>query len=104
MAHITGGGFYDNIPRILPRACQALIARNTWEMPPIFRFLQEKGTVSDEEMFHVFNCGIGFILVVDPEESREIIDLLNGMGQRAFRIGEILPRGRNDVAVRIVNT
>ena len=65
-------------------------------LPPIFRFLQEHGAISDEEMYHVFNCGIGFILVVDPEESREIIDLLNGMGQRAFRIGEILPRGRND--------
>ena len=103
MAHITGGGFYDNIPRILPRACQALISRNSWEMPPIFRFLQEKGAISDEEMFHVFNCGIGFILVVDPEESKEIIGLLNAMGQRSFRIGEILPRGRNDVAVRIVS-
>ena len=103
MAHITGGGFYDNIPRILPRACQAVIFRDSWEIPPIFPFLQEKGEVSEEEMFHVFNCGIGFILVVDPEESREIMELLKAMGQRAFRIGEILPRGRNDVPVRIVN-
>ncbi len=103
MAHITGGGFYDNIPRILPRTCQAVLFRNSWEVPPIFRFLQEKGAVSDEEMYHVFNCGIGFIVVVDPQESREIIELLNAMGQRSFRIGEIVPRGRNDVPVRLVD-
>jgi phosphoribosylformylglycinamidine cyclo-ligase len=103
MAHITGGGFYDNIPRILPRACQAVISRNSWEMPGIFRFLQEHGAISDEEMLHVFNCGIGFILVVDPEVSGDIMELLKAMSQRAFRIGEIVPRTRNDVPVRIVN-
>jgi phosphoribosylformylglycinamidine cyclo-ligase len=101
MAHITGGGFYDNVPRILPRACQAIISRKSWEVPPVFRFLQEKGKIPDEEMYRVFNCGIGFILVVDPDESGDIMELLNAMGQRAFRIGEIVPRARNDVAVRI---
>jgi phosphoribosylformylglycinamidine cyclo-ligase len=102
MAHITGGGFYDNIPRILPRACQAVIFRNNWEVPPVFRFLQEHGAVSDEEIYRVFNCGIGFVLVVDPAESGDIIDLLNGMGQRAFRIGEIAPRTRNDAPIQVV--
>ena len=66
MAHITGGGFYDNIERILPRACKAVIREGSWEAPPIFRFLQEKGSVSSEEMNHVFNGGIGFIIVVEP--------------------------------------
>jgi len=102
MAHITGGGFHDNIPRILPRACQAIIFRNNWEVPPVFRFLQEHVEISDEEIYHVFNCGVGFVLVVDPQESGDIIDLLNAMGQRAFRIGEIVPRARNDVPIRIV--
>jgi phosphoribosylformylglycinamidine cyclo-ligase len=104
MAHITGGGFYDNVSRILPRACQAVISKKCWELPPIFRFLQEKGNVSDEELYHVFNCGIGFILVVDPQESGDIIGFMNAMGQRAFRIGEIVPRARNDVPVRMVDS
>jgi len=102
MAHITGGGLYDNIPRILPRACQAIIYRNKWELPPVFRFLQEHGRLQDEEIYRVFNCGIGFILVVDPQQSEDIIDLLNAMGQRAFRIGEIVPKARKDAPIRIV--
>lgn len=102
MAHITGGGFYDNIPRILPRACQAMIHRNSWTIPPIFRFLQEQGGVQDEEIYRVFNCGIGFVMVVDQQETGDIMDLLNAMGQQAFRIGEIVPRARNDVPIRVV--
>lgn len=101
MAHITGGGFHDNIPRILPGACQAVIFRDSWEVPPIFRFLQEHGGISEEELYHVFNCGIGFVLVVDPHESQDLIDLLNGMGQHASRIGEIVPRDSHDVPIRL---
>lgn len=104
MAHITGGGFLDNIPRILPRTCQAVIDRGSWEVPPIFRFLQEKGGISDEELYRVFNCGIGFVLIVDPTDAKEIMGLMNAMGQRALRIGEIIPRTRSDPAVRFVNS
>ncbi len=103
MAHITGGGFYDNVPRILPRACQAVFYRNTWEVPPIFNFLQEKGNISDEEMFHVFNNGIGYILVAESLVTQEIIQLLNAMGQRASRIGEIMPRDDTAPPVRILD-
>jgi len=101
MAHITGGGFWDNIPRILPKACQALIYRGSWSVPAIFPFLQESGDVSDEEMFHVFNNGIGFILVVDAARYSEILQFLNAMGQKAYRIGEIVGREPNAPAVRI---
>ncbi len=101
MAHITGGGFWDNIPRILPKACQALIYRGSWSVPPIFPFLQESAAIPDEEMFHVFNNGIGFILVVGAAQCQEVIQLVNAMGQKAYRIGEIVPREPNGPAVRI---
>jgi phosphoribosylformylglycinamidine cyclo-ligase len=102
MAHITGGGFYDNIPRILPGACQAVIRKGTWEIPPIFQFLQERGNISEEEMYHVFNRGIGYVLIVEPNESEEIIQLLSAMGQKAYPIGEIVPREEGSPPVRIV--
>ncbi len=101
MVHITGGGFYDNIPRILPRACQALIHQGSWEVPPIFRYLQERADIPDEEMYHVFNNGIGYALVTEPKDTQEIIELLNAMGQRAYRIGEIVPKDENAPAVYI---
>jgi phosphoribosylformylglycinamidine cyclo-ligase len=103
MAHITGGGFYDNIPRILPKSCQALIYEGSWEVPPVFRFLQREGEISDREMYHVFNYGIGYTLVAEQEEAQEIIELLDAMGQKAYRIGEIVPREKNAPPVRIVS-
>lgn len=65
MAHITGGGFFENVPRMLPEGMGAKFDRSAWEMPAIFPFLQEKATISDEEMFKVFNMGIGYMIVVD---------------------------------------
>lgn len=103
MAHITGGGFYDNIPRILPRACQAIVYKGSWETLPIFKFLQEQGNIPEEEMYHVFNNGIGYILVVEPEDTLEIIGLLNAMGEKAYRIGEIGPREETAPPLRMVN-
>lgn len=103
MAHITGGGFWDNIPRILPKACQALIYRGSWTVPPIFSFLQERGAIPDEQMFHVFNNGIGLILVVSAAQCQEVIQLVKAMGLGAFRIGEIVPREADGPAVRITD-
>lgn len=102
MAHITGGGLLDNIPRILPQSCQAVIYRDAWKIPPIFEFLKKHGDIADEELFRVFNCGIGYILVVDQKSTYELIDLLNAMGEKAFRIGEIAPRVQDEPPVRIV--
>ncbi len=92
MAHITGGGFFDNIPRILPKACRALIRPGSWEIPPIFQFLQEQGNISEDEMHHVFNRGIGYVFISEPEETDDIIQLLSAMGKKAYRIGEIVHR------------
>jgi phosphoribosylformylglycinamidine cyclo-ligase len=102
MAHITGGGFYDNVERILPRACKALIQGDSWSMPPIFNFLREKGNVSPEEMNHVFNNGIGFIIVVEPSEAEDIVAFLGAMLAGVHLIGEIVPRGPDADAVEVV--
>jgi len=102
MAHITGGGFYDNVERILPGACKALIRGDSWSIPPIFNFLREKGNVSPEEMDHVFNNGIGFIVVVGSSEVEDIVALLRGMLAGVHIIGEIVPREPGAEAVEIV--
>jgi len=67
MAHITGGGLIDNMPRILPDGTAALFHRQSWEVPPIFKLIQKKGKISDKEMFHVFNMGIGMVLFCSPD-------------------------------------
>lgn len=103
MAHITGGGFHDNICRILPGACQAIVYHGSWEVPAIFQFLQEKGNISEDEMYHVFNRGIGYVLIVEPEESDEIIQFLHAMGEKAYRIGEIIARDEASPPVRIAS-
>jgi phosphoribosylformylglycinamidine cyclo-ligase len=102
MAHITGGGFHDNIPRILPKACQALIYEGTWDVPPIFAFLRKTANIPPDEMYRVFNNGIGYLLVVSPRDSDEIIQRLSAMGQKAFYIGEIVPRLDGATSVRII--
>ena len=101
MAHITGGGFYDNLPRILPSACQARLHKGSWEVPPIFSFLQEQGKVSDHEMYRVFNNGIGFVLVLPAEDLEGTLELLHGMGEKAFHIGKIHSREKGEPPVVI---
>jgi phosphoribosylformylglycinamidine cyclo-ligase len=92
MAHITGGGLTLNVPRMLPDAVQASIDRSTWPRPPVFDWLQAHGSVADDEMHRVFNCGIGMVLAVDASDARAAIDALGRAGERAFDIGEVIPR------------
>lgn len=87
--HITGGGLVDNIPRVLPQGCKAVIDSSKWECPPIFKFLQNRGNVSTLEMSKVFNCGIGMVVIVDDEIVDDVIQQLGAMGETAFVIGEI---------------
>lgn len=94
LAHITGGGFIDNIPRILPRDCDAMIWKGSWEVLPIFEVLQEEGNISEAEMFQVFNMGIGMVLIVARESAEAVLDLIGqdqagGGGHRAWMIGEV---------------
>jgi len=94
IAHITGGGFIDNIPRILPERCQAIIHKGTWKIPKIFKLVQKRGKIQEEEMFHTFNMGIGMVLVVSPDKKKKILSLLPG----ARIIGEVVS-GRRQVKI-----
>ncbi len=89
MAHITGGGFYDNIPRALPEDCQAVVYRRNWEVPDLFRLIQENGNVTEPEMYRTFNMGIGYVLIVPREQSTTIISRLGELGEKAHLIGEV---------------
>jgi phosphoribosylformylglycinamidine cyclo-ligase len=94
MAHITGGGFTDNIPRILPRGLSARVDVGTWPVLPVFRYLQREGRIGDEEMFRTFNMGIGMVLVVPLHREDEVAAHLDKMGEKHYRIGEIVRGNR----------
>lgn len=89
MAHITGGGLYDNVPRVLPETVDAVFDRATWETPAVFKFIEEAGKVDHEEMYRVFNMGIGFVIMVAAEDADKTIATLASAGQPASVIGEV---------------
>ncbi len=89
MAHITGGGLVGNIPRVLPKTCDAVLHKKAWPRPPIFDFLQQTGPVEEQEMYRVFNMGIGFVLVVAPDFAHSIVEKLTRYGEQVFTIGTI---------------
>ena len=90
MAHITGGGITDNLPRILPAGTDAVIDRSRWEPPPIFKWLQRTGQVPEADMLRTFNMGIGLILACDAAEEQRLLKVLKAAGEAgAVRIGEI---------------
>ena len=90
MAHITGGGFFDNIPRVLPRGCGAKIQQGSWPVPRVFRWLKEFSRASEKEMYRTFNMGVGFVLVTPKERALKVISHLNKSGEHAWVIGEIV--------------
>jgi phosphoribosylformylglycinamidine cyclo-ligase len=90
IAHITGGGFLDNIPRILPKDVSVIIKKDTWRILPIFNLVRRLGNLDDLEMFRTFNMGIGMVLVVSDKESSKIISYLNKVDEKAYEIGEIV--------------
>jgi phosphoribosylformylglycinamidine cyclo-ligase len=96
LAHITGGGFYDNIPRVLPKNCTAVICRGSWEVLPVFQMLQEGGALADEEAYRVFNMGIGMVLIVDSKSVSALQKIAAKCGVKSDRIGEIR-RGPREV-------
>ncbi|MFP5114967.1 phosphoribosylformylglycinamidine cyclo-ligase [Bacillaceae bacterium C204] len=99
LVHVTGGGFYDNIPRILPKGLQAEIKEGSWKIPKIFSFIKQAGKISDYDMFRTFNMGIGMILVVDSADTAAIIEYLQTWGEDAYVIG-IVQNGTEDVVFR----
>lgn len=98
MAHITGGGFYDNIPRVLPAQVGATVRFDSWPVPPVFSWLASSGNLTWPEMLQIFNCGIGYVLVVDKDAVVEIMDRLQALNQEAWEIGRVerLAPGQED--------
>jgi phosphoribosylformylglycinamidine cyclo-ligase len=97
MAHVTGGGVTENLPRVLPDGCQAVIDPRAWPVPPIFRVLQEAGRIGDAEMRRTFNMGLGYLLVVRPGDAPRAAQLLTAAGERVFDVGEIRAGARSVV-------
>ena len=89
MAHITGGGLLGNIPRVLPKDCNAVIKKSSWLVPKVFTFLQTTGPVEEAEMFRVFNMGIGFVLIVAEDFASSIKKKLTKYGEQVYKIGRI---------------
>lgn len=98
LAHITGGGFIDNIPRVLPRNCDVIIRKGSWEMLPIFQLIQAKGGVPEAELYQVFNMGIGMAVIVSAEKAEAILNFIRARKQRAWLIGEMV-KGRGKARV-----
>jgi len=89
LAHITGGGLLENIPRVLPGNCHAVVDTARWELPLIFALLQQVGSIVPEEMVRTFNCGVGMAVIVSPEDADGVSNLLEGAGETVFEIGRI---------------
>jgi phosphoribosylformylglycinamidine cyclo-ligase len=103
MAHITGGGLTDNVPRMIPRRYQAVIDASSWTPPPIFKYLQEAGKLSFKEMMRTFNNGIGLVMAVKKEDVGGVMLRLKAMGESAFHLGEVKLRGKRKEPVRFVS-
>src|SRR5688572_25056682 len=89
LAHITGGGLLENIPRVLPENCHAMVGTDEWELPHIFQFLQQGGQLEAAEMARTFNCGIGMAVIVDGGQASAVAQALEGAGETVFKIGRI---------------
>ena len=102
LAHITGGGIVDNVPRVLPENMQAVIQRDTWVLPALFRWLQTQGNVADAEMVRVFNCGIGMVLIVAPELASTAIKSLTAQGLKVWVAGEVRERPSGEAQTLVI--
>jgi phosphoribosylformylglycinamidine cyclo-ligase len=102
IAHITGGGLVENVPRVLPDALQAVLHRDAWSMPPIFEWLQRHGGIDDAEMHRVFNCGIGLVVIVGAADAATAEAMLVAAGETVHRIGEIVERPAGAAATIVV--
>ena len=89
MAHITGGGLTENVPRVLPEGLQAVIHSNSWTRSPLFQWLQTAGNISDDEMHRVFNCGIGMVVIVSANDADKAREILSAQGETVYTLGEI---------------
>lgn len=100
IAHITGGSFQEKVPRIVPSGCRVVVQKGTWEVPPVFRFLQDRGEITEQEMFNTFNMGIGMIVLTSAEDCSAAIDVLRSHGITAWPIGWVEERQSSEGAIR----
>jgi phosphoribosylformylglycinamidine cyclo-ligase len=101
LAHITGGGLLENVPRVLPEGLAAELERAAWPRPPIFDWLQARGDVADAEMHRVFNCGIGMVIILAPGDVATAMACLGAQGETVFEIGRIVRRAEGEPATRV---
>jgi phosphoribosylformylglycinamidine cyclo-ligase len=102
LSHITGGGFWENIPRVLPESAKAVIKGDSWQWPAIFNWLQENGNIATHEMYRTFNCGVGMILVVPADKLEQSLEILKAQGENAWHIGEIQDAQAGEEQVEIL--
>ncbi|MCH2159309.1 MAG: phosphoribosylformylglycinamidine cyclo-ligase [Oleiphilaceae bacterium] len=101
LSHITGGGLLENIPRVLPESCKAVINSSSWELPPIFQWLQANGNVDATEMYRTFNCGVGMVVCVPQDQADAAVNKLNELGEQAWLIGLIEDKSDDEEAVEL---
>jgi len=99
MAHITGGGLLDNVPRVLPKDCAVALDSSTWEIPPIMKLIQADGDIDQSEMYRTFNCGIGMVLIVDSGDDEAIIEKLKALEENAAIIGDVISKEDEQVVI-----
>jgi phosphoribosylformylglycinamidine cyclo-ligase len=99
MAHITGGGLTENIPRVLPEHLSAKIDSSSWTIPPVFEWLRQAGNIETSEMYRTFNCGVGMILVVDNENQHACLEKLTQLGEKAWVIGEVINKEKSESVI-----
>jgi phosphoribosylformylglycinamidine cyclo-ligase len=102
MAHITGGGLTENIPRVLPEGLTAELKKGSWDIQPLFQWMQAQGNMVDAEMFRTFNCGIGMAVIVAAADEARAMELLTAEGEQVWRIGSIRQRAENEAQTVIV--
>ncbi|MCB1876400.1 MAG: phosphoribosylformylglycinamidine cyclo-ligase, partial [Chromatiales bacterium] len=93
LAHITGGGLPENLPRVLPEGCEAHISKSAWQRPAVFDWLQSAGNVPEADMLRTFNCGIGMVVVVAPEHKQAALASLKASGEQVWELGQIVAGG-----------
>ncbi|AOS97412.1 Phosphoribosylformylglycinamidine cyclo-ligase [Microbulbifer aggregans] len=101
LSHITGGGLLENLPRVLPEGAKAKIDVTSWEMPPVFRWLQQAGNIDGREMYRTFNCGVGMVICVPEEQADKALETLRQLGEEAFIVGSIESANAGDEAVEL---
>jgi len=102
MVHITGGGFWENIPRVLPEDAKAVIQGESWQWPSVFNWLKQAGNITEHEMYRTFNCGVGMIVALPQAEAEAAIELLKAKGENAWQIGTIANRNQQEEQVEIL--